>query len=48
MQFTSQLNKGSQFLFCVIDIYRKYACIVSFKHKKCITMINIVSVTYMV
>ena len=38
MQLTSKFNKGFRFLLCVIDIYRKYACIFPLKDKKGITI----------
>ena len=36
MQLISKFNKGFRFLLCVIDIYSKYAWIVSLKDKKSI------------
>ena len=34
MQLLSKFNKGSRFLLCVIDIYSKYAWVISLKVKK--------------
>ena len=34
MQLISKFNKGFRFLLCVIDIFRKYAWVVSLKDKK--------------
>ena len=34
MQLISNFNKGFRFLLCVIDIYSKYAWIISLKVKK--------------
>ena len=34
MQLISKLNKGFRFLLCAIDIYSKYAWVVSLKDKK--------------
>ena len=36
----SKFNKGFKFLFCVIDIYSKYARVVSLKDKKRISIVN--------
>ena len=30
--------EGIPFLLCVIDIYGKYACVLSLKDKRCITI----------
>ena len=35
MQLISKLNKGIKLLLCVIDIFVKYAWVVSLKDKKC-------------
>ena len=34
MELISKYNKGFRFLFCVIDIYSKYACVIPLKDKK--------------
>ena len=40
MELISKFNKGFRFLLCVIDIYRKYAWVISLKDKKGITITN--------
>ena len=40
MSLISKLNKEIRFLLCVIDIYSKYAWVVSLKDKKGITITN--------
>ena len=40
MQFISKFNKGFRFLFCVIDIFSKYAWVAPLKDKKGVTIIN--------
>ena len=40
MQLISKFNKGIRFLFCVIDIFSKYAWVVSLKDKKGATIAN--------
>ena len=40
MQLLSKFNKGIRFLLCVIDIFRKYAWVVSLKDKKGATIVN--------
>ena len=40
MQFISKFNKGIRFLFCVIDIFSKYAWVIPLKDKKGITITN--------
>ena len=40
MQLISKLNKGFRFLFCVIDIFSKYAWVVPLKNKKGISIVN--------
>ena len=40
MQLISKFNKGFRFLICVIDIYSKYAWVISLKDKKGITITN--------
>ena len=38
MQLISRFNKGFRFLLCVIDLYCKYAWVISSKDKKWITI----------
>ena len=40
MQLISKFNKGFRFLLCAIDIFSKYAWVVSLKNKKGITITN--------
>ena len=40
MQLTSKFNKGFRFLLCVIDIFSKYAWVVSLKDKKGASIVN--------
>ena len=40
MQLISKVNKGFRFLFCVIDIFSKYAWVVPLKIKKGISIVN--------
>ena len=40
MQLLSKFNKGFRFLLCFIDIYGKYAWLVSLDYKKGITTAN--------
>ena len=40
MQSVSEFNKGFRFLLCVIDIFSKYAWIVSLKDKKGVAIVN--------
>ena len=40
MQLLSKFNKGFRFLLCVIDIFSKYAWVVSLKDKKGISIVN--------
>ena len=40
MQFISKCNEGFIFLLCFIDIYSKYAWVLSLKDKKGITITN--------
>ena len=40
MQLISTFNEGFRFLFCVIDIYSKYAWVIPLKDKKGITITN--------
>ena len=40
MQLISKFNKGFRFLLCVIDIFSKYAWVISLKDKKVISIVN--------
>ena len=40
MQLISEFNKGVRFLLCVIGIFSKYACIVSLKDEKGVSIVN--------
>ena len=40
MQLMSKFNKGFRFLLCVIDIFSKYAWVVSLTDKKGVTITN--------
>ena len=40
MQLISKCNKEFKLLFCVIDIYSKYAQVIPLKDKKRITITN--------
>ena len=40
MQFKSRFYKGFRFLLCVIDIFSKYARVISLKDKKGTTITN--------
>ena len=40
MQLISKFNKGIRFLFCVIDLFSKYAWVVPLKDKKGATIVN--------
>ena len=40
MQLISKFNKGTRFLLCVIDIFIKYAWIVSLKDKKGVSIVD--------
>ena len=40
MQLISTFNKGIRFLLCLIDMFSKYAWVISFKDKKNITITN--------
>ena len=40
MQLISKFNKGFRFLLCVIDIFSKYACVVSLKNKRGVSLVN--------
>ena len=39
-QLISKFNKGNRFLLCVIDVFSKYAWVISLKYKKGITITN--------
>ena len=40
MQLISKFNKGFKFLLCVIDVYSKYACVVTLKDKKGVSIVK--------
>ena len=40
MQSLSRKNKGIKYLLCAIDLYRKYAFVISLKDKKGISIVN--------
>ena len=40
MQLISKFNKGLRFLVCVVDVYSKYAWVVSLKDKKVVNIVN--------
>ena len=40
MQLISKFNKGFRFLFCVIDIYSKYAWVIPLNDKKGVSIVN--------
>ena len=40
MQLTSKYNKGIRYLLCVIDLFSKYAWVVSLKDKKEVSIVN--------
>ena len=40
MQLISKFNKGFRFLLCVIDVYSKYAWVITLKYKKGIKITN--------
>ena len=40
MQSLSRKNKGIKYLLCVIDLYSKYAFVISLKDKKGISIVN--------
>ena len=40
MQLSNKCNKGIRFLLCVIDIFSKYACVVSLKDKKGVSIVK--------
>ena len=41
MQIISKFSKGFRFLLCVIDIYSKYAWVISLKDEKGISMLSV-------
>ena len=41
MQLISKFDKGFTFLLCVIDVFSKYAWIVSLKDKKDISIVHV-------
>ena len=40
MQLLCKFNKGFRFLLCVIDIYSKYAWVISLKNKESVCIVN--------
>ena len=40
MQLISKFNKGFRFLLCVIDIFTKFAWVVSLKDKKSVSIVD--------
>ena len=40
MQLISKFNKGFRFSLCVIDIFSKYAWVISLKDKKGVSIVN--------
>ena len=40
MQLISTFNKGNRFLLCIVDIFSKYAWIISLKYKKGAIIVN--------
>ena len=40
MQSLSKYNKGIKYLFCAIDLFSKYACVVPIKDKKGTSIVN--------
>ena len=40
MQLMSKFNKGFRFLLCVLDIFSKYAWLVSLKDKKGVSLLK--------
>ena len=40
MQLLSKYNKGIRYVLCAIDLFIKYAFIVSLKHKKGVSIVN--------
>ena len=40
MQLIIKFNKGFRFLLCVINVFCKYAWVVSLKDKKSVTIVN--------
>ena len=41
MQLISKFDKGFKILFCIIDIYSKYAWVVPLKDKKVVRIVNV-------
>ena len=41
MQLKRKFDKEVRFLLCVIDVFSKYASVISLKEKKCITITNL-------
>ena len=46
MPLISKSNKEFGFISCFIDIYRKYAWVISLKHNKRITVTNALQKTF--
>ena len=40
MQLISKYNKGIRYLLCIIDLFSKYAWVVSLKDKKGVSTVN--------
>ena len=40
IQLISKYNKGIRYLLCVIDLFGKYAWVVTLKNKKGVTTVN--------
>ena len=40
MQFLSKYNKGTKYLFCAVDLFSKYSCVVPLKDKGVISIVN--------
>ena len=40
MQLISRFNKGVRFLLCFVDIFSKYAWVVSLKDKKGVSIVD--------
>ena len=41
MQLISKYNKGIRYLLCIIDLFSKYAWVVSLKDKKGVSTVNV-------
>ena len=40
MQSLNKYNKGMKYLLCAIDVFRKYACVLTSKDKKGVSIVN--------